>query len=152
MKVWFIAFIEHVLCARLVAVKASLLSPPSSSRLVPSFTGGSSSFSSSSKAKVVRGRHQDASSIPLPHGRHQPEAQPLPVWQVGGKTRTEVLGLGWWGLGELGSALPRMPDSGFASYQPWSSMDPEHTIPKPSLCCGVPCLAAPSQLHNINNR
>ena len=38
MKVWFIAFIEHVLCARLVAVKPSLLSPPSSSRLVPSFT------------------------------------------------------------------------------------------------------------------
>ena len=33
---------------------------------------------------------------------------PLPVWQVGGKTRTEVLGLGWQSLGELGSALPRV--------------------------------------------
>ena len=38
MKVSFIEFIEHILCARLVAVKASLPFPLSSSCLVPSFT------------------------------------------------------------------------------------------------------------------
>ena len=60
---------------------------------------------------MVRRRHQGTSSIPLPHGKHQSATQPLvplPVWQVGGKTQTEVLGLGWQSLGELGSALPRV--------------------------------------------
>lgn len=108
-----------------------------------------SSFQAPKPRSLVRG-----SETP---GHRAPDSSPntsghLCAWQVGGEMQKEDPDCGGraWSL-----AVPcqqAAPDSYFASHQPWSSLDPNHSVPKSQLCCVVPHLHPPFHLHNINNK